>query len=131
MPRKRPLIAVALAVYPGLGHVYLRRWLRSLVWFVLVVSAVALVVPPEAVDGSASTLTTVRSLSEQLSLAEQFALVSVLAFNMLDAYLIAEYAGGRTDAPTCPACGKALDEDLDFCHWCTTRFEEPVEETAA
>lgn len=31
---KRLWLASALAViYPGLGHVYLREWLRALLWF--------------------------------------------------------------------------------------------------
>jgi hypothetical protein len=27
-----------------------------------------------------------------------------------------------TAAATCPSCGKDVDPDLDFCHWCTERI---------
>lgn len=23
---------------------------------------------------------------------------------------------------TCPNCGKEVDADMEFCHWCTTEF---------
>ncbi|OYR79611.1 hypothetical protein DJ71_16250, partial [Halorubrum sp. E3] len=28
-------------------------------------------------------------------------------------------ADGETLEVTCPSCGKEVDADLDFCHWCT------------
>lgn len=132
MLRKRPLIAVALAfVYPGLGHAYLKRWLRALLWFGLVVSAVVFVIPDSAIEGSESVLGTVQAVSEQLSLGESLALVSILVFNMIDAYVLAEHTdrqARRDEVVTCPQCGQELDEDLDFCHWCTTRFDTPNDE---
>jgi endogenous inhibitor of DNA gyrase (YacG/DUF329 family) len=33
---------------------------------------------------------------------------------------------GAADAE-CPECGKELDPELDFCPWCTTRFDEESE----
>jgi len=130
MVRKRPLIAAALSLYPGLGHAYLRRWLRALLWFGLVVSAVAFVAPEAALDGSVGVFEGAQMISENLSTVEEFALVSILGFSMLDAYLLAEHGERRSDdgVPTCPHCGQELDEDLDFCHWCTSRLDEPTEE---
>lgn len=131
MIRKRPLIAVALAfIYPGLGHAYLRRWLRALLWFGLVVSAVVFIVPNDAFETSESVFTGVQAVSEQLSTGEALALASILFFNMLDAYVLAAYVDRPTPgpddqaAPSCPHCGKELDEDLTFCHWCTTEIQE-------
>jgi len=129
MIRKRPLIAVALALYPGLGHAYLRRWFRALLWFGLAVSALVFVVPPEAVEGSISMAATFELLSEELSTVEELALVSVFAFNMVDAYVLAEHAE-RMRGTDVPVCGGELDEELEFCHWCTTRFDELAEQEA-
>jgi len=133
MVRKRPLIAAALSLYPGLGHAYLRRWLRALLWFGLVVSAVAFVAPEAALDGSVGVFEGAQMISENLSTVEEFALVSILGFSMLDAYLLAEHGERRSDdgVPTCPHCGQELDEELDFCHWCTSRLDEPVDEETA
>ncbi len=130
MVRKRPLIAVALSLYPGLGHAYLRRWLRALLWFGLVLSALAFVAPEAALDGSMGVLDGVLLIFEELTAAEQFALVSIFGFSMLDAYVLAEHTDRQSDdgTPTCPHCGQELDEDLDFCHWCTSRLDEPVDE---
>lgn len=130
MVRKRPLIAVALSIYPGLGHAYLRRWLRALLWFGLVVSAVVFVAPEAAIDGSMSVMAGAELISEEISTVEEFALVSILGFSMLDAYVLAEHAERQNadGAPVCPYCGQELDEDLDFCHWCTSRLDEPVDE---
>jgi len=130
MVRKRPLIAVALSLYPGLGHAYLRRWLRALLWFGLILSSLAFVAPEAALDGSVSVLEGIRLLFEQLTTVELFALVSILGFSMLDAYVLAEHVERRSadGVPTCPHCGQELDEDLDFCHWCTSRLNESAEE---
>jgi hypothetical protein len=50
------------------------------------------------------------------------AILFVTSLSMLDAYMMAS-AGNRERAveegATCPHCGKELDEDLEFCHWCT------------
>jgi predicted amidophosphoribosyltransferase len=32
---------------------------------------------------------------------------------------------------TCPNCGGELDEEIDFCPWCTMRFETETPEDAA
>ncbi|QSG03821.1 zinc ribbon domain-containing protein [Natranaeroarchaeum sulfidigenes] len=140
MIRKRPLIAVLLAfVYPGLGHAYLRRWLRALLWFGLVVSAVVFIIPNEPFEAADSVLGGARAVAEQLSFGESLALASIVFFNMLDAYVLAAYvdrptAAQREDgeaAASCPHCGKDLDEDLTFCHWCTTELDQLAETEAS
>ena len=47
MVNRRGVIAAVLGfVYPGLGHVYLRKWVRALSWFVLAIAtAVSCFVP--------------------------------------------------------------------------------------
>lgn len=140
MIRKRPLIAVVLAfIYPGLGHAYLRRWLRALLWFGLVVSAVVFVVPNEAFETADSVFAGAQAVAEQLSFGESLALASIVVFNMLDAYVLAAYVdrptpgtgAGEDVTASCPHCGKELDEDLTFCHWCTTELDQLAETDGA
>jgi len=131
---KSPVVAAVLAVlYPGLGHVYLRRWGRALMWFGLIITTVVVLVP----DGAMPT-----ELSVDAILAAQAAVpthVAALALvlsimSVVDAYWIAAQsaresqrvadAGKESETRSCPNCGKELDEDIDFCHWCTTRLDE-------
>jgi hypothetical protein len=59
-------------------------------------------------------------------------LLAVSAASALDAYRLAvinnylvrmrEHTGGT--ARSCPECGRPLDDDLEFCHWCSTRLVE-------
>jgi hypothetical protein len=44
---------------------------------------------------------------------------------MLDAYCVAKRGNEQTavmEGTDCPHCGKEVDPDLDFCHWCTERI---------
>ncbi|WP_302080949.1 zinc ribbon domain-containing protein [Salinibaculum rarum] len=131
--KKSPLVAVVLAVlYPGLGHVYLRRWGRALLWFVAIIASVVWLVPPEAVP---TTFSIDAILEARAAVPERVALVALVlsALSVLDAYWIAANSGtaqadttspvGEDGTQTCPNCGKEIDENLDFCHWCTTEFE--------
>ncbi|MDB9280015.1 zinc ribbon domain-containing protein [Halorubrum ezzemoulense] len=128
--RKNPLLAALLGTLAtGLGHLYLRRWVRALGWLSASFAATVLFVPE-------STLSAVSSgtLVDPFSLLP---LVLVTGISVLDAYLVANAerrsddarasdAAGATEAdesPACPACGKPVDPDIGFCHWCTTEFE--------
>ncbi len=112
----------------GLGHFYLRRWLRALGWLGLIVAASVLFVPESTITAlSSGTLTDPFST---------LPIVLISAASALDAYLIAKVRRqtdrfqadntvGSTEADeslTCPACGKPVDPDLGFCHWCTAEF---------
>lgn len=122
---KRPWLAVLLAfLYPGLGHIYLREWLRALVWFFLVVTSSTLLIDEAAVP-DALTVEAFVSAAEQIPPGAALVLVSITFFSMLDAYWVARRGNEEsegTDATTCPHCGKDVDPDLDFCHWCTQRI---------
>lgn len=130
---KSPLVAVVLAVlYPGLGHVYLRRWGRALLWFITIIATVVWLVPPEAVP---NTLTVDAILESREAVPERVALIALVlsVLSVIDAYWIAAQTGsdesessshvGEDGTQTCPNCGKEIDENLDFCHWCTTEFK--------
>jgi len=134
---RRGLLAGFLSlVYPGLGHVYLRSWLRALGWFALSLATAGVLMPPELVtafqEQGVSAFSTV-----DIPIELTAALLAVRAFNIADAYLVAiqqarvrsmstaeRKAGGtgeavESDPDVCPNCGRELDDDLDFCPWCT------------
>lgn len=121
----RPWLAVLLAfLYPGLGHVYLREWLRALVWFFLNMTSFALLMPESAVPETFGVDPLLRA-AENFPPEAALALASITVFSMIDAYWIANRDTGdaeATAATTCPSCGKDVDPDLDFCHWCTERI---------
>ncbi|MDB2225804.1 zinc ribbon domain-containing protein [Halorubrum ezzemoulense] len=127
--RNNPLLAALLGtVVTGLGHFYLRRWLRALGWLGLIVAASVLFVPESTITAlSSGTLTDPFSI---------LPIILISAASALDAYLIAKVrrqpdrfqanttvgSTGADESPACPACGKPVDPDLGFCHWCTTEF---------
>lgn len=129
---KRPWLAAVLSmVYPGLGHVYLREWLRGLLWFGLVLATVSFMLPASAMPAPGSELSfdalvrTTEALPEGASLA----LFGIVALSVVDAYRLAAVGNRRTEVTTgsrCPHCGHELDADLDldFCHWCTARLDD-------
>lgn len=121
---RRPWVAAALAfISPGLGHVYLREWLRAMLWFGIGLSTAVLVVGPDGID-TASVGAFLGSVAA-VSFGASLAISAVTLLSMIDAYLLAERerkraaASAATDPGSCPFCGKELEEGLDFCHWCT------------
>ena len=121
----RPWLAVLLAfLYPGLGHVYLREWLRALVWFFLNVTSFALLIPESAVPETVGVDSLLRA-AENFPPEAALALASITIFSMIDAYWMAKRdteAQEATGEATCPNCGRDVDPDLEFCHWCTERL---------
>ena len=130
---KRPWLAALLAfVYPGLGHVYLREWLRAILWFGLVFSTTALLLGGSVMapldDGI--TVDGLVTVSQNVPLEASLALFAITALSMADAFWMATRGNTETEVVEgmqCPNCGKELEGDLDFCHWCTTRLDGPVE----
>lgn len=140
MTGQRPWLAGLLAlVYPGLGHVYLRRWGRALVWFGVIVVAAVVVLPTGAfeeigiIPDPASLQAMAETIQADASTISLIAVSSVIVVSVVDAYVIAR-EGQETsnneeeEGPPCPECGKPLDEDLGFCHWCTTRLNNDKSE---
>ncbi|MUV89691.1 zinc ribbon domain-containing protein [Halapricum sp. CBA1109] len=120
--RKRPWLAVVLGtLVTGLGHLYLRRWRRALGWL-------AVLFGTSYVFVDTATLAAIAAGSS----VDPMALLPVLVVasgSVADAYLLARThnavaAVTVTDDGSlthCPNCGKELDTDLEFCHWCTAR----------
>ncbi|RLM62627.1 zinc ribbon domain-containing protein [Halorubrum sp. Atlit-26R] len=129
--RNNPLLAALLGtVVTGLGHLYLRRWLRALGWLGITAVASVLFIPEPTISALSSG-----TLTDPLSILP---IVLISAASAFDAYLIAKTmriqadeiqpanavkAAGADESPACPACGKPVDPDLGFCHWCTTEFD--------
>ena len=141
--QRRVVIATVVAVLgavfgvPGTGHAYLREWRRALGWFAGIfvcffVLTVAFANPEAFSDPMAVGFDT---LPEEVTLPT----IGLLALNTVDAYYVARRQetaasqsqpsgrgnGSATDESSCPHCGKPVDRDLDFCHWCT----EPIDGT--
>jgi hypothetical protein len=123
--RKRPWLAVFLAtVGTGFGHLYLRRWRRALGWVVLTIAAAVLLVPGATVEAFGT--------GGGFALFDIAPLLVVSGLSALDAYRLAvlnnyrvrtSQRGAEATRP-CPECGRPLDDDLEFCHWCSTRLPE-------
>ena len=134
MRRRRPWLAAVLAfVYPGLGHVYLREWLRALLWFLLWVSTALWVFEDTAVEDGG--IDAVLQAWNSLPLWAAGALLAVTVFCIVDAYWLASQgedaptargtaaATGTDDAEStdrCPNCRRRIEDDYDFCPWCAT-----------
>lgn len=117
----RPWLAAVLSlVVTGLGHAYLRQWLRAVAWFVLAVAMGYLYLPTGALSSP---------FDVTFSEVAPVAVIALLA--SVDAYLQARrhnFEVGVTGAERCPHCGRQLDADLTFCHWCTEPVRDPGSE---
>jgi peptidoglycan/LPS O-acetylase OafA/YrhL len=120
-PRRRALVAALLGLaaatvgIAGAGHAYLRQWRRAAAWFSFVLGA-GLVLVAVFADPSTATPT---SLPPQVTVP----VYAVLLASVVDAYRLARRSSGSADGPACPHCGRPVDPDLDFCHWCTRALE--------
>jgi hypothetical protein len=128
--RRRAVVAALLALLaPGLGHAYLRAWIRAVAWFFLAVAAVTIVLPQSAFGaiesgGIEAAIEASASLPPRVYLAS----LTVRLASALDAWLFAlrdptAEESGSDAAADCPQCGGELDDELDFCPWCTTRLD--------
>jgi uncharacterized paraquat-inducible protein A len=133
--QKRPWLAALLAVlYPGLGHVYLRKWGRALLWFLIIITSSTILIPSDAVPSTLS-VDALLAAGRAVPLPVSLAILALTFLSMADAYWLARRTGDapptttRTESGsrTCPNCGKEVDEDIDFCHWCTTELDETAE----
>lgn len=139
MGRHRPWLAAVLAVLvAGLGHAYLRRWRRALLWFVAILGAgaalsavVAQPAPTSPADFPLVVLVPLLVLYG-VSAADAFRLARTSARRTAAGAVGtgSDVANGPLDRPdsdgtpdVCPNCGKEVDPDLDFCTWCTERLD--------
>jgi len=132
--QKRPWLAAALAVLvPGVGHVYIRMWGRALGWFGLYFLATQFLVPETARPESLS-LSALSDAAGAVPAGVTLLLTAITALNVVDAYLATRRHNRRrrpsSAAPTCPECGREVDGDLEFCHWCTASLEQDTPDTA-
>jgi len=123
---RRAWLAAALAlVYPGLGHLYLRLWARSVVWFGVLAGATFFLLPQVAVGpqpGPAAVVDAAGAAWSSTSVRSRALLAGMVALQSVDAFLLAA-TGGDAGEESCPACGEGLDDDVAFCPWCA----EPLE----
>ena len=125
--QRKPWLAALLAVLiTGLGHLYLREWLRAAMWYGFALTAAMLFIP----DG---TMTALLENGTRPPLEELLPILMIQGLSVVDAYRVAHRRNFMADQIPCPYCGRPLDEDLAFCHWCTTPLEigEPDDESEA
>lgn len=127
---KRPWLVLVLTILlPGLGHVYLTLWKRAIAWFGLYFVTTTVIVPEDAMPDTLSVDAFVAA-GESMSAAILLLVFGVSLGCLADAYLMTRRLNGQqthtaeSPATTCPNCGRELDEDLTFCHWCTTELDE-------
>lgn len=130
---KRPWLAAFLALLqPGLGHLYLREWLRAVMWFGFFLSSIALFLPESVFTAAQSGgLQAYIDAVSKLSLQTMLPILTVEFFNIFDAYWMALRRNRTVEAVAgerCPACGREVDDDLDFCQWCTTPLTDDQRE---
>lgn len=121
--RTRPLVAAGLCLpAPGLGHLYLRRWVRGVGWLLASYAAFLLTAP-----AGLQTLEGLMTL-DPTAAASLWPVLAVHVASAVDAYglatLTVDDPSGAPEAPTCPHCGEELDPEIDFCPWCTTELTE-------
>ncbi|MFP8955723.1 zinc ribbon domain-containing protein [Natrialbaceae archaeon A-CW3] len=128
----RALVAASLSlVFPGIGHAVLRDWIRALFFAGLFVTAVAISFSTTQLSAMTSFDATWTILTDETSSVDRFLLAFLALFTATDALfrgLGAVGGSGDHDGPTCPHCNRPLDEELEFCHWCTARLEPPAED---
>jgi hypothetical protein len=123
---RRGLIAGVLGfLYPGLGHAYLRAWIRAVAWFGLAVVTAALVVPDSAYQAfEARGFQGVLDASESFGSRVTLSLLLVRLFSVVDAYVLAVKQSSPATAETDAATGPS------FCPWCTQRLKTPADPDA-
>ena len=126
----RALVAAGLSVLlPGAGHALVRDWIRALLFAGLYIATAAIFLPTEQLSAAATMTEAMDILTTETALIDQLVLSFIVVFAAVDAAFRAlgippgSNEGGENDAPSCPQCGRELDEELEFCHWCTTRLD--------
>ncbi len=135
----RAILAAGLSVImPGAGHVLSRDWLRAAAFAGLFLSASAFVLPLDQLATTGATgydeaITQATAMAEDTDPMAQFVLSFIALFATIDAAFrglrYSSETATATAGATCPECGKDVDPDLEFCHWCTMRLESDAPES--
>jgi len=123
----------ALLGIAGTGHAYLRRWRRSMLWFLITMGSFLLLMSVYVPEMDAIDPYDFFTYPTEV----QIPVVVILSFSIVDAMLIAFLdqqqaamtpgAAPESEADeglSCPHCGRATDPDLDFCTWCTESLQQ-------
>ena len=121
--KRRPVVAALLSfLQPGLGHLYLREWLRAVLWAGLWIGSLVVVADSAGVDlaDPAAVAAAVGFVpgAGTLPVKVELAVLMVTAFTTLDAYWLAARNNHRlrNRANRCEECGERLDPTLEFCY---------------
>ncbi|KMT45848.1 hypothetical protein EL22_26955 [Halostagnicola sp. A56] len=110
--------AILSILMPGAGHVLLRDWARVILFGGLYALGVYFFVPMELLMSAESMGAMMETMEAETSMVDQFFLMFIVLFATVDSTFRAlglpPTGSGHSDEPTCPACGKELDEDLSF-----------------
>ncbi len=127
---RRPILAALLTfIQPGLGHLYLREWIRAAIWAGMWLAT--LVVVTTATGGTLALVDVLIAVLGPVVTVDRFpveavvAVMTVTTIAMFDVYWLAIRNNRRLrkHVARCPNCGKDLDPSLDFCHWCTVPLD--------
>jgi len=122
------VVGAALGI-GGAGHAYLRKWRRSVLWFLVSMGSFLALVSVYVPDLAAVDPYDITTYPPEVVTP----LVVILGFSVVDALLVAfldqretEMAPGVGDdasdaeaGVSCPHCGRSTDSELEFCTWCT------------
>jgi len=122
------VVGAALGI-GGAGHAYLRKWRRSVLWFLVSMGSFLALVSVYVPDLATVDPYDITTYPPEVVTP----LVVILGFSVVDALLVAfldqretEMAPGVGDdasdaeaGVSCPHCGRSTDPELDFCTWCT------------
>lgn len=127
--RRRVVAALLSVLQPGIGHAYLREWLRAVLWGLLWLGSLVAILASTGVELSARNLLATAAgffgAVENFPMEAAVAMFAITVFASMDAYRLAAREDHRIgETPRCPNCGRELDPSLKFCHWCTTRLED-------
>lgn len=113
-----------------MGHLYLREWIRAILWFGLLLTASTLLIPEGAIPDQPS-LNALLAASRAVPTYAAIAMLSLTMLSMLDAYSMARRynepgVGIAADGTVrCPSCGHELeDPSIGFCPWCAQELNE-------
>jgi hypothetical protein len=127
--KKTWLAALLTLLVPGLGHLYIRMWGGAVLWFLLYFTATVVLFPTQSTPSDLS-LDGLVAWGEAMPIEVALTVMGITALCMADVYVRTrqlnqrpiQRSGSGSDVQRCPDCGKELDADLDFCHWCTTEL---------